>query len=148
MDNRIEPPKPGGGRMAHEDGKNYLKNAELDLESAEAGYDMIDGIINNVPNANVMREYGYTWDGMAQIDKHGALAIFNMGFGIYLLHEDGTESVAESREAIESFDGLFGFEKERSSVIRQLAEARQRDTGASPERVIHKTAIGDQEQER
>jgi hypothetical protein len=39
----------GVDRIECLDEKNYLKNAELDIEGEEAGYDMIDGIINNTP---------------------------------------------------------------------------------------------------
>jgi hypothetical protein len=39
----------GVDRIELLDEKNYLKNAELDIEGEEAGYGMIDGIINNVP---------------------------------------------------------------------------------------------------
>jgi hypothetical protein len=41
----------GVDRIERLDEKNYLKNAELDIEGEESGYDMIDGIINNVPKA-------------------------------------------------------------------------------------------------
>jgi hypothetical protein len=41
----------GVDRIERLDEKNYLKNAELDIEGEEAGYGMIDGIVNNVPKA-------------------------------------------------------------------------------------------------
>ncbi|MCL1798339.1 MAG: DUF4314 domain-containing protein [Eggerthellaceae bacterium] len=41
----------GTDRIERIDDRNYLRNAELDLEGKEAGYDMIDGIINNIPKA-------------------------------------------------------------------------------------------------
>jgi hypothetical protein len=47
----------GVDRIERLDEKNYLKNAELDIEGEEAGYDMIDGIINNIPK-EVAKEQG------------------------------------------------------------------------------------------
>jgi hypothetical protein len=41
----------GAGSIERLGEKNYLRNAELDIEGEEAGYGMIDGIINNVPKS-------------------------------------------------------------------------------------------------
>jgi hypothetical protein len=125
----------GVDRVERLDEKNYLKNAELDIEGEEAGYDMIDGIVNNVPSAKDLRDYGYTYEGMTPFDRQGALAMFDKGHEVYLLYEDDTERVADSRKEIENFDGLFGIDKDRPSVIQSLNENKL-TAAAAPTKII------------
>ena len=54
--------------------------------------------------------YGYTWCGMLEIEKENAIKLFKEGQVIYLLYPDNTESVVNSIEEIENFNGLFGIE--------------------------------------
>jgi hypothetical protein len=147
MDNRSEPAKTTGDRMDHEGEKNYLKNAELDVEGEETGYDMIDGIINNVPSIKDLRDYGYKWEGMAPLDRQSALTLFDAGHEVYMLYEDNTEGAASSREEIEAFDGLFGIEADKPSVIQSIA-AMKNDAGRATitaERDVPKIPAGDLE---
>ena len=57
-----------------------------------------------------MYAYGYTWDGMIPLGKERALELFDEGYEVFRLYENDAEGVADSREAIENFDGLFGTE--------------------------------------
>lgn len=57
-----------------------------------------------------MYAYGYGWDGMTPLGKERALELLDKWHEIYLLYDDGTEAMADSRVEIESFDGLFGVE--------------------------------------
>ena len=59
-----------------------------------------------------MREYGYQWNEMLPLTQEKALELFGHDLHVYLLHTDGTESLAESRERIEEHEGIFGVEKE------------------------------------
>ncbi len=83
--------------------------------AAEQNYNMIDGMHNNEEitpsfSPEYMQDYGYIYDGMIPLDKDRALAVYDSNRPIYLLYSDDTESMAESRMDIESFDGIFGYE--------------------------------------
>ena len=78
-----------------------------------------------------MQEYGYTWEEMLPLTKEKALELFDGDLTVYLLHEDGSEAMVESREQIEGHEGIFGIEKtdwedERDyrSMQAELAEDR------------------------
>ena len=59
-----------------------------------------------------MHEYGYTYDIMHPIFDNGkALKAYDQNKAVYLLYDDGTEALAESREEIEKFPGIFGIER-------------------------------------
>lgn len=49
---------------------------------------------------------------MLPLTQEKALELFEHDLHVYLLHTDGTESLAESRERIEEHEGIFGVEKE------------------------------------
>lgn len=67
---------------------------------------------------NQRNRYGYDFQYMNHIDTtEEAIAAFNKGEAVYLLYPDGTEGMAETREEIENFDGLFGLEKEPKQDI-------------------------------
>ena len=90
-----------------------------------------------------MYDYGYNFEGMIPYDRDGALALFDSGHEVFLLYPDGTEGAANTRDEIESFDGMFGIEDsswqepapaitteahspdEKPSVLEQLRSARQ-----------------------
>ena len=62
--------------------------------------------------------YGYDFQYMNPIDTtEEALAAYDRGEAVYLLYPDGTEGMAENREEIENFEGLFGLEKEPKQVV-------------------------------
>jgi hypothetical protein len=54
--------------------------------------------------------YGYSYEGMTPHDQEHALELYDYGFSVYLLYDDDTEALAESRADIEKFDGMFGVE--------------------------------------
>ena len=49
---------------------------------------------------------------MLPLTQEKALELFEHDLPVYLLHTDGAESLAESRERIEEHEGIFGVEKE------------------------------------
>ena len=72
----------------------------------------IDALPDPMIGLSEMREYGYQWNEMLPLTQEKALELFEHDLHVYLLHTDGTESLAESRERIEEHDGIFGVEKE------------------------------------
>ena len=57
-----------------------------------------------------MYAYGYSFDGMIPLSKEAALEIIDNNGEVYLLYPNDTEGAATTREEVESFDGMFGFE--------------------------------------
>ena len=72
----------------------------------------IDALPDPMIGLSEMREYGYQWDEMLPLTQEKALGLFEHDLPVYLLHTDGAESLAESRERIEEHEGIFGVEKE------------------------------------
>ena len=73
----------------------------------------IDALPDPMIGLSEMREYGYQWDEMLPLTQEKALELFEHDLHVYLLHTDGAESLAESRERIEEHEGIFGVEKEK-----------------------------------
>ena len=59
-----------------------------------------------------MHDYGYDWSEMLPLTKERALELWDDDFPVYLLHVDGSETMADDREEIEEHGGIFGIEKE------------------------------------
>lgn len=72
----------------------------------------IDALPDTMIGLSEMREYGYQWNEMLPLTQEKALELFEHDLPVYLLHTDGAESLAESRERIEEHEGIFGVEKE------------------------------------
>ena len=72
----------------------------------------IDALPDPMIGLSEMREYGYQWNEMLPLTQEKALELFEHDLPVYLLHTDGAESLAESRERIEEHEGIFGVEKE------------------------------------
>lgn len=72
----------------------------------------IDALPDPMIGLSEMREYGYQWNEMLPLTQEKALELFVHVLPVYLLHTDGAESLAESRERIEEHEGIFGVEKE------------------------------------
>ena len=72
----------------------------------------IDALPDPMIGLSEMREYGYQWNEKLPLTQEKALELFEHDLPVYLLHTDGAESLAESRERIEEHEGIFGVEKE------------------------------------
>lgn len=72
----------------------------------------IDALPDPMIGLSEMREYGYQWNEMLPLTQEKALELFEHDLPVYLLHTDGAESLADSRERIEEHEGIFGVEKE------------------------------------
>ena len=93
------------------------KIMELAEKSEDVGeiFRTIDDTANTINQRN---SYGYDFQYMNPIDTtEEALAAYDKGEAVYLLYPDGTEGMAESREEIENFEGLYGIEKEPKQIV-------------------------------
>ena len=70
-------------------------------------------------------KFGYTYDGMYPITKEVALDLMQNYCDVYLLHDDGTEAVANDEQEILLHYGCFGVEKETWNRIAYRYEAQQ-----------------------
>lgn len=105
--------KTNGVTFEDSDIDKIMKQAEKEREIG-AVIKAIDDIADAIKQRN---SYGYDFKYMNPIDTvEKALSAFDRGEAVYLLYPDGTEGMAESREEIEGFDGLFGIEKEQKQV--------------------------------
>lgn len=73
-----------------------------------------------------MHDYGYDWSEMLPLTKERALELWDDDFPIYLLHVDGSETMADDREEIEEHGGIFGIEKE--DWLRERSLDRENET--------------------
>lgn len=70
----------------------------------------------NLPDSTVsiseMLEYGYTWEEMLPLKQEKAIELFEHdNILIYLLYNDGSETVVDDIGEITAHDGLYGVEK-------------------------------------
>ena len=107
--------------------ENEPANAALTVIDAQAEIDALpDGMIG----LSQMHEYGYIWEEMLPLTKETALELFAHDLPVYLLHEDGSETLIEGEEQITGHEGIFGIEKsdwenerELRSMQAELAES-------------------------
>ncbi len=102
--------------------ENEPANAALTVIDAEAEIDALpDGMIG----LSEMHEYGYTWEEMLPLTKETALELFDRDLPVYLLHEDGSETLIGERGQITGHEGIFGIEKgdwENERNLRTMQE--------------------------
>lgn len=94
--------------------KGAEKQAEENL--SVMGRAEAKAVIDDFPDPMIglyeMHDYGYDWSEMLPLTKDRALELWDDDFPIYLLHVDGSETMADDREEIEEHGGIFGIEKE------------------------------------
>ena len=96
---------------------DMTKIMELAEKSEDVG-EIFRTIDDTAKLINQRNSYGYDFQYMNPIDTtEEALAAYDRGEAVYLLYPDGTEGMAESREEIENFSGLFGIEKEPKRIV-------------------------------
>ena len=106
--------------------KEHVKE-EITQEAAAAGMTVEEYAANGyepytaeLPDPSItvkdMQEYGYSWDGMLPLKEETALHLYDKeDMQIFLLHEDGSESIPDSTEDIKAHaekGGIFGVHKE------------------------------------
>ena len=84
--------------------------------------------------------YGYTYAEMLPLLRERALELYDANHGIYLLHSDGTESLAFERSEIEGHDGIFGIEAPDWAAIlehRQMIEDTKNSEGTREAELLY-----------
>ena len=81
------------------------------LETKEVAQAEIDALPDGMVGLSEMHEYGYLWNEMLPLTKERASELFEEGMEVYLLHSDGSETLAEDWGAVQGHDGLFGVEQ-------------------------------------
>ena len=95
-----------------------------------------------------MHDYGYDWSEMLPLTKDRALELWDDDFPIYLLHVDGSETMADDREEIEEHGGIFGIEKEdwmRERNLDRDNDMEQENEATQP--VVEETASEEKSQD-
>ena len=92
-----------------------IRSTELDegklIICREPGADaMRESLIDQAVSRTDMYAYGYSWDGMIPLGKEHALMLFDKGHEVFRLYQSDAEGVADTRDGIEDFYGLFGVE--------------------------------------
>lgn len=79
----------------------------------------IDALPDAMIGLSEMHEYGYTWNEMLPLAKETAMELFAHDLPMYLLHEDGSETMVEDRRQIAEHEGVWALKK----VIGRMKEA-------------------------
>ncbi len=81
-----------------------------------------------------MQEYGYSWDGMLPLKEEAALHLYDKeDMQIFLLHEDGSESIPENAEDIKAHaekGGIFGVHKEDWNALTEYRAMKEELAGS------------------
>ncbi len=85
-----------------------------------------------------MQEYGYSWDGMLPLKEEAALHLYDKDdMQIFLLHEDGSESIPDSTEDIKAHaekGGIFGIHKEDWNALTEYRAMKEELAASAPEK--------------
>lgn len=123
--------------------KEHVKE-EIAQEAAAAGMTVEEYAANGyepytaeLPDPSIsvkdMREYGYSWDGMLPLKEEAALHLYDKeDMQIFLLHEDGSESIPENAEDIKAHaekGGIFGVHKDDWNALTEYRAMTQELAG-------------------
>lgn len=124
--------------------KEHVKE-EIAQEAAAAGMTVEEYAANGyepynteLPDPSIsvkdMQEYGYSWDGMLPLKEEAALHLYDKeDMQIFLLHEDGSESIPENAEDIKAHaekGGIFGVHKEDWNALTEYRTMTQELAGS------------------
>ncbi|CUU82697.1 Domain of uncharacterised function (DUF955) [Campylobacter hyointestinalis subsp. hyointestinalis] len=124
--------------------KEHVKE-EIAQEAAAAGMTVEEYAANGyepyaaglpAPSITVkdMQEYGYSWDGMLPLKEEAALHLYDKeDMQIFLLHEDGSESIPDSTEDIKAHaekGGIFGVHKEDWNALTEYRAMKEELAGS------------------
>ena len=128
--------------------KEHVKE-EIAQEAAAAGMTVEEYAANGYepynteqpdPSISVkdMQEYGYSWDGMLPLKEEAALHLYDKeDMQIFLLHEDGSESIPENAEDIKAHaekGGIFGVHKEDWNALTEYRAMKEELAGSEAAR--------------
>ena len=128
--------------------KEHVKE-EIAQEAAAAGMTVEEYAANGyepynteLPDPSIsvkdMQEYGYSWDGMLPLKEEAALYLYTKeDMQIFLLHEDGSESIPGSPEDIKNHaekGGIFGVHKEDWNALTEYRAMKEELAASAPEK--------------
>ncbi len=128
--------------------KEHVKK-EIAQEAAAAGMTVEEYAANGyepytaeLPDPSItvsdMQEYGYSWDGMLPLKEAAALHLYDKeDMQIFLLHEDGSESIPDSTEDIKAHaekGGIFGVHKEDWNALTEYRAMKEELAAGAPEK--------------
>ena len=105
------------------------------LETKEVAQAEIDALPDGMVGLSEMHEYGYLWNEMLPLTKERASELFEEGMEVYLLHSDGSETLAEDWGAVQGHDGLFGVEQDDWSAY--LEQGLEEDAPSPEMRLLY-----------
>ena len=124
--------------------KEHVKE-EIAQEAAAAGMTVEEYAANGyepyaagLPDPSItvsdMQEYGYSWDGMLPLKEEAALHLYDKEeMQIFLLHEDGSESIPDSTKDIKAHaekGGIFGVHKEDWNALTEYRAMKEELAGS------------------
>ena len=124
--------------------KEHVKE-EIAQEAAAAGMTVEEYAANGyepyaagLPDPSIsvsdMQEYGYSWDGMLPLKEEAALHLYEKeDMQIFLLHEDGSESIPEDAEDIKAHaekGGIFGVHREDWNALTEYRAMKEELAGS------------------
>ena len=104
-------------------------------ETKEVAQAEIDALPDGMVGLSEMHEYGYLWNEMLPLTKERASELFEEGMEVYLLHSDGSETLAEDWGAVQGHDGLFGVEQDDWSAY--LEQGLEEDAPSPEMRLLY-----------
>ena len=128
--------------------KEHVKE-EIAQEAAAAGMTVEEYAANSyepyaaeLPDPSItvkdMQEYGYSWDGMLPLKEEAALHLYDKeDMQIFLLHEDGSESIPGSTEDIKAHaekGGIFGVHREDWNALTEYRAMKEELAASAPEK--------------
>ncbi len=128
--------------------KEHVKE-EIAQEAAAAGMTVEEYAANGyepynteLPDPSIrvkdMQEYGYSWDGMLPLKEETALHLYEKeDMQIFLLHEDGSESIPKNAEDIKAHaekGGIFGIHKEDWNALTEYRAMKEELAGSEAAR--------------
>ncbi|MCM1488383.1 MAG: YodL domain-containing protein, partial [Firmicutes bacterium] len=141
--------------------KEHVKE-EIAQEAAAAGMTVEEYAANGyepynteLPDPSIsvkdMQEYGYAWDGMLPLKEEAALHLYEKeDMQIFLLHEDGSESIPENAEDIKAHaekGGIFGVHKEDWNALTEYRAMTQELAGSeATKEMLHEYGAKEQDE--
>ena len=141
--------------------KEHVKE-EIAQEAAAAGMTVEEYAANGyepytagLPDPSItvsnMQEYGYSWDGMLPLKEEAALHLYTKeDMQIFLLHEDGSESIPGSPEDIKTHaekGGIFGVHKEDWNALTEYRAMKQELAGnEATKEMLHEYGAKEQDE--
>ena len=141
--------------------KEHVKE-EIAQEAAAAGMTVEEYAANGyepyaaeLPDPSItvsdMQEYGYSWDGMLPLKEETALHLYEKeDMQIFLLHEDGSESIPENTGDIKAHaekGGIFGVHKEDWNALTEYRAMKQELAGnEATKEMLHEYGAKEQDE--